>query len=442
MKSKNKVRVTLLLLLLVTTIQSQTLLPKLQKLFGEANVVSIDSSAFKEYYKINVPQLIDHNDVTKGTFLNRILLGFNDTIAPVVMESGPYGFYPFQEKKSYKTELTHLLNANQIIVEHRYFGESIPTATSFQYLTYKQTSDDFHYIKQVLKNIFPSKWVATGHSKGGDAVFAYKYYYPNDVEATVAYGISTTLEAEDRRFKNFIATMRKTKEGKKVFQDQLYLLKNKKRLLPAFIHFNEQIQKLFEIDYGKYDSETMYDYAVLDLDVMFWQSFGTYDELQERLSTNDKELTEMGITPEPALKSIQDKLVYLLDISCLDTRYKAHYYQAFSEGGYYGYDEKPFRKYLKNKEYPIAVFAGEKTNFDPIFRQAQQQWAATEMQHFMLIIADSDPWGICCPIPFPENKDNLKLVLKNSNHAAKLKDFDESTREQALQKLKFWLNEN
>ena len=440
MKVKKKVFTTLLFLLFVVTNQAQSLLPKLQKLFGEANVISVDSSAYKEYYKINIPQLIDHDDASKGTFLNRILLGFNDATAPVIMESGPYGFYPFQEKISYKTELTELLTANQIIVEHRYFGKSVPTTSSFQYLTYKQTSDDFHYIRQVFKNIFPNKWVATGHSKGGDAVFAYKFYYPNDVEATVAYGISTTLEAEERRFKNFLATMRKTNDGKKVFQDQRYLLKNKKRLLPAFIHFNEQLQKLFGIDYGKYDPETMYDYAVLDLEVVFWQSFGTYEKLQQRLESNNEELSEIGITPEHSLKSMQDKLIYFLDISFLDTRYKAHYYQAFSEGGYYGYDEKPFRKYLKNKEYPLSVFAGEKTIFDATFREAQQQWAATQMEHFMLIIADTDPWGRCCPIPFPENKDNLKLVLKNSNHSAKLIDFDETTRQQAIQKLKNWLN--
>lgn len=421
---------------------AQSLLPELQELFGKDNVIYVDSSAFKEYYKVNIPMLIDHNDANKGTYLNRILLGFNDKASAVVIESGPYGFYPFQENITYKTELTELLDANQIIVEHRYFGKSIPDSTSFKYLTYKQVSDDFHYIRKSLNTIFPDKWVATGHSKGGDAVFAYKYYYPDDVNATVAYGISTTLEAEDIRFQNFIKEKRKTEDGKKIFQNQLYLLKNKKRLLPAFVNFNNQVQKILNINYGPYDAETMYDYGVLDLEAMFWQSYGNYEVFKNRLESNEEELLEMGLTAEPSLKSLEDKLVYFLDLSSLDKRYRAHYYQAFSEGGYYGYDEKPFRKYLKNKNYPLSIFAAQKTVFDPTFRLAQQEWAATKMSHFMLVIADTDPWGICCAIPFPSTKDNLKLVLKNSNHSAHLKDFDQQTRAAAIKKLRSWINED
>ena len=303
-------------------------------------------------------------------------------------------------------------------------------------------SDDFHFIRNSLNTIFPDKWVATGHSKGGDAVFAYKYYYPEDVNATVAYGISTTLEAEDIRFQNFIKEKRKTEDGRKIFQNQLYLLKNKKRLLPAFINFNNQVQKFLNINYGSYDAETMYDYAVLDLEAVFWQSYGNYEAFQNRVKSNDQELLEMGLKAEPILKSLEDKLVYFLDLSSLDKRYRAHYYQAFSEGGYYGYDEKPFRKYLKNKNYPLSIFAAQKTVFDPTFRLAQQEWAATKMSHFMLVIADTDPWGICCAIPFPSTKDNLKLVLKNSNHSAHLKDFDQQTRAAAIKKLRSWINED
>ena len=59
----------------------------------------------------------------------------------------------------------------------------------------------------------------------------------------------------------------------------------------------------------------------------------------------------------------------------------------------------------------------------------------------MLILADTDPWSIICPIPFPPGKDNMKLVLKNSNHSVNLKDFDEETRTHAIQKLKSWIGE-
>ncbi len=271
MKSKiHLFTIGLILFFGFTDLKAQTLLPKLQELFGSENVVFVDSTAYKEYYKINVPQPIDHNDKSKGSFSNRILLGFNDSVAPVVMESGPYGFYAYQENPQYKTELTQLLNANQIIVEHRYFGESIPDSTNFQYLTYRQASEDFHSIRQLFATFFSDKWVATGHSKGGDAVLAYKFYFPNDMKATVVYGASLTLKAEDKQFEKFLNEKRKTEDGKKIFEQQMYLLKNKKRLLPIFIHHIKEIERMTEYNFGEFDAETMYDFNVLGLDILFW----------------------------------------------------------------------------------------------------------------------------------------------------------------------------
>ena len=437
MKTKTYLLFTILTFVAFSIGQAQTLLPKLQELFGAENIITVDSSAYKEYYRINVPQLVDHNDRTKGIFLNRILLGFNSLSAPVVMESGPYGFYRFQEEPSYKTEPTELLAANQIIVEHRYFGKSIPDSTTFKYLTYKQVSDDFHHIRQILTGIFPSRWIATGHSKGGDAVLAYKFYYPNDVEAIVAYGISLTLEAEDKRFEKFIADKRQTADGAKLYEDLIYLLKNKKRLIPEFLDFINNKELFANEDFSKYDAEILYDYSVLELGIEFWQSYGNYEKFKTGTTLNYEALQEFGFKPKILPASFQDKLIFTFIPPI--KRLTAHYYQAFSEGGYYGYYENPFRKYLKNKDYPLSFFSGQKIVFDNTFRMAQKKWAETEMEHLMLIIADSDPWGIVCPIPFPPDKDNLRLVLKNSNHSVKLKDFEKEIRDNAVQKLKSWI---
>ena len=50
---------------------------ELQKLFGEENVTYLDSSAFKEYYRINVRQLINHDDIHRGFFNQEVLLGIS-----------------------------------------------------------------------------------------------------------------------------------------------------------------------------------------------------------------------------------------------------------------------------------------------------------------------------------------------------------------------------
>ncbi|MGV9004936.1 S28 family serine protease [Flavobacterium sp.] len=440
MKNQSIIAITALILFTSLNLSAQNLLPKLQDLFGVKNVISIDSSAFNQYYKIDILQSVDHNDSTKGTFLNRILLGFNSLSAPIVMESAAYGITKNYQDSTYKAELTELLNTNQLIVEHRYFGTSIPDSTSFKYLTYKQVSDDFHAIRQKLNTLFPNKWIATGWSKGGDAVFAYKFYYPNDVDATVAYGISVTTEKEDKRFEEFMAKKRKTPDGKKLYQDQLYLLKNKHRLLPAFIDYVQDIKKYMKGDFIEYDWETMYDYGVLELQNTFWQRYGDYEKFKKDIQLNYEGLIETGYEPKISKDNNNDKLLYFVD-GIYSNKMKAHYFQAFSQGGYYCYDEKPFRKYLKQKDYPLDFFAGEKTVFDGSFRSNEIKFAETEMEKVLFILADTDPWSIICPIPMPSVKDNMKLILKNSNHSVKLQDFDERTRNHTLQKLRIWMEE-
>ncbi|MEO7446574.1 MAG: S28 family serine protease [Ferruginibacter sp.] len=440
MKKYYLISITVLFLIVHLNVKGQNILPRLQELFGAKNVIPKDSSAFDQYYIIDVPQAIDHNDSTKGSFLNRVLLGFNNVTTPIVMESAAYGITGTYRNIRYKTELTELLNTNQLIVEHRYFGTSIPDSTTFKYLTYKQVSDDFHHIRQKLNAIFPSKWITTGWSKGGDEVFAYKYYYPDDVGATVAYGISLTMEKEDKRFEKFIAQKRKTTDGKKLYEDQVYLLKNKKRLLPAFIDFMQSMEKFTGADYGTYDAEIMYDYNVLDLGYTFWQWYGDNGKFGEGVENNYEALIGYGYKPKIPKDDLKDKIIYLFE-GMSDKRMKAHFYQSFSQGGYYGYDEKPFSKYLKQKDYPLDVFAGEKTVFDNSFRLAQKKFAETNMERVMFILADTDPWSIICPIPMAPGKDNVKLVLKDSNHSVKLKDFDEETRNLAVQKLKLWIGE-
>ncbi len=440
MKRISFIVITSLIFFSSINLNAQNILPKLQELFGAENIMKVDSSTFKEYYKINVPQLIDHNDSTKGTFLNRILLGFDSLTAPIVMESAAYGITKNYQDSNYKTELTQLLHTNQLIVEHRYFGTSIPDSTTFKYLTYKQVSDDFHHITQKLKTIFSGRWIATGWSKGGDEVFAYKFYYPNDVDATVAYGISLTMEKEEKRFDEFMAQKRKTPEGEKLYEAQIYLLKNKERLLPAFIDYVQDIKKYMEADFIEYDWETMYEYGVLGLQNNFWQRYGDYEKFEKDIQLNYEVLLEMGYEPKILKIDNKDKLIYVLD-AIYSKKMKAHYYQAFSQGGYYGYNEEPFSKYLKNKDYPLDFFAGQKTVFDNSFRLDQKKFAETEMERVMFILADTDPWSIICPIPMASGKDNIKLILKNSNHFVKLQDFDDETRKQAIQKLKTWIGE-
>ena len=256
-------------LILSPNFKAQIYQVELQKLFGKENVIYVDSSAFKEYYRINARQPINHDNVQLGYFNQQVLLGIQDPKSVTVLLTEGYAIPNHFNDSKHKTELTTLLNANQIIIEHRYFGTSIPDSLNKKFLTYEQASNDDHLIKEKLALLFTGKWVSTGLSKSGDAALAYRFFYPKDVDATVVFGISITTQAEDPRFETFINEKRRTEDGKKINEAQIYLLKNKKKFLPIF-------QKVFEFEqqnFSNWDLETLYDYGVLDMEVTYWQYY-------------------------------------------------------------------------------------------------------------------------------------------------------------------------
>lgn len=66
-----------------------------EKLASLKNVVRIEKreavSHFDENYEIWFQQPIDHNDLTKGTFKQRVFLGFENINKPVIVELRGYG---------------------------------------------------------------------------------------------------------------------------------------------------------------------------------------------------------------------------------------------------------------------------------------------------------------------------------------------------------------
>jgi hypothetical protein len=96
-----------------------------EKLAAIKNVVSIEKKNavghFDENYEIWFEQPIDHNKPSKGTFKQRVFLGFENTIQPVFVELRGYNIG--SERAG---ELANHYEANQLTIEHRYFENSRP----------------------------------------------------------------------------------------------------------------------------------------------------------------------------------------------------------------------------------------------------------------------------------------------------------------------------
>lgn len=417
---------------------AQDLLPVLVAKFGSEHVEFKDSSGFKEYYIIQFRQPVDHLDTTKGFFRQLVMLGHTDVNKVMVIETNGYSILPYQTL-DYKTEAAQILDANQLIVEHRYFGQSIPDSTNNSWLNFEQIAGDYHSIKLAFSDIYPKSWVSTGASKGGTAALNYKYYYPDDVDASFVYVAPILTGLEDKCITRFLKEKRSTETGKKIFEIQKYFLQNKERLLPVFT----EVMKYSGLSMGTMDPEILYDFAVLEFDFNYWQYISDFDLM---LTYNRQSLdffitrgfqdTSLLVTQTDSLLATFPSCIwFLLDKTLSDP----YYYQAYTQVGSYGYKESLFKGMLKNKDYSLEFFAGDHPPYSWEYAKAFNRFLKHDLTHTIFIYGADDPWTACQANISPAN-DNLLFVNAGANHNTLLKDLGDSEKLQVIEKLSTWLN--
>lgn len=82
---------------------------------------------------------LDHSHPSKGFFQQKVFLLHKGFDRLTVMNTAGYG-----RNRPFPLELTILLDANQIDVEHRFFGDSKPDSLVYDYLNFEQVTADLH----------------------------------------------------------------------------------------------------------------------------------------------------------------------------------------------------------------------------------------------------------------------------------------------------------
>ncbi|MFD8548116.1 S28 family serine protease [Streptomyces sp. NPDC059649] len=146
-------------------------------------------------FTLDYRQPVDHRHPARGTFEQRLLLLHRSTDRPTVLHIGGYDLQ--YQAPGYRTEPTQILDANQISVEHRYFGTSTPHPTDWSKLDIRQAASDHHRIVQALKQIYRAAWISTGGSKGGMATVYHRRFHPHDVAGSVVYSAPNNTDDRD-----------------------------------------------------------------------------------------------------------------------------------------------------------------------------------------------------------------------------------------------------
>jgi hypothetical protein len=335
-------------------------------------------SIYDTIMEVMVPQPLDHHHPEGANFLQRIYISNIDPSLPVVLSLEGY-----DARYYYTTEIAARLQCNQIMVEHRYFGESTPDSVDWNYLDTWQAASDDHRIVQEFKKFYGGKWIATGISKGGQTVMYHSFYYPDDVDVRVPYVAPLVYSTEDPRIYEFLDTVGTGMERRKVKRFQKMALKREDQLIPAFRTFSEERGYTYDIAGG---TGKAFEYCVLEYSFAYWQwGYASLSDIPGKYTDPGKVIEHMNRVAQ---------FDYFTDGFIRE--YRPFFYQAMTEIGYYGYDLKEFDRYLRYVDHPDFSFtlpAGENAVFNPKVSEDLEKYLQRDAKRFIFIYGANDTWS-------------------------------------------------
>lgn len=410
-------------------------LSSLSEIPGVTSVRQIQSEKFKERYIITFRQYIDHNDTSLGTFSQRIIVGNVSTDSATVVVTEGYSA-AYTEKKSYREELSSILNANSIIIEHRYFNESVPDIKGnnlfWEYLTTYNAATDHHRIVEAFKSIYKGKFIATGVSKGGICANLYRMYYPEDVDITVPYVAPLCKGVEDERMavmvENYGKDGERYDEGTMMRDFMKYLFRNRNQYLVFLENYIAENNLVCKIPLDE-----LFDLTVLDMRVALLAR-GEVKKIPEWDKTPTDSIFNFvakygspeGFTPN------YDNMPY--------------YVQAVRELGHYAYNVNEFgdllsikstSDYLRRTALPDEV----QYEYDPEIHIRNIEFLNNTDAHMLFIYGEYDPWT-SVGIKDLVNNPNVYIFINPGNcHRSKINNFPKDIKEKIIDILHYWLKE-
>lgn len=385
---------------------------------------TFDSTRFESAYEIMLEQPYDHWDKTKGNFKQRILV-FNTGKAskPVVMET--HGYNIWSDKA---TELSEILECNNITVEHRFFGDSRPDSIPWDLLTIKQSAADIHRVVTKFKELFTGKWISTGISKGGQTTIFHRALYPKDVSVSVPYVAPVNFEREDKRIHEFINNKVGSKEDRrKIKEFQLALFKNKKKLIPLLASHAKKRNYNFSIGL-----ERALELNILEYSFAFWQ-WGNCSVEDIPTNYEDTQLLFDHLVKASSFSFFEDKSI---------EQQRPFFYQALTEMGMYSYEIAPFKKFLSDTTdicFDFTAPKGVEVNFRPQMLKKIKQFVETTNEPMLYIYGGYDAWTATSAVIDPKRKNSIKMILDKGDHGTRIRDFKGEQKEKILKNLEKWL---
>ena len=382
-----------------------------------------NESTFEQILEVMIEQPLDHRNPDGESFKQRIYISHVDPSRPVVLITEGY-----DAKYYYTSEITAELHCNQIMVEHRYFGESVPDSLNWHYLDTWQAASDHHRIITLFKGLYPGQWISTGISKGGQTVMYHSFYYPEDVDVRVPYVAPLNYGLEDKRIYSFLDQVGSPGERRKVEKFQKMALKNQEDYRDAFIALSKEKGYTYELVGGV---EKAYEYCVLEYSFAYWQwGYVPATKIPGRAADPEKIIDHMNLVA--GFDYFSDQFI---------VEYRPFFYQAMTEMGYYGYDLEAFGKYLKHVDNPIFTFTIPEDvdiSFNDELSTEIQQYLSENGNNYIFIYGEYDTWSATA-VTSTGNTNSKIFFKEGGSHRTRISNMPEAQKEEVYRTLESFL---
>ena len=399
------------------------------KLANMENVIKIEkknaNSHFQSNYEIWFNQPIDHNNLSKGTFPQRVLLGFVGDVKPVIVELQGYGIY--NEKAG---ELAKHYKANQLTIEHRYFNNSRPKEIDWNTLKVKAAAKDQAKIISEIKNaLYPTaKFVTTGISKGCQTTMAHRRYFPKNVDASVCYVGPLNFKREDPRVYSFLNNVGTAEARTKIKSFQNLCFQNQDKLLLKL----KEAAKTQNMSW-EFGVEKALVYTILEYPFAFWQwgsNPSSIPSVEASIDTIYKHLIQISGYGFFEIKAVDDLQPY--------------FWAALTEQGIYGYETAPFKEYIgTDKVYTFdwAFPEGVTKTYDLKPMLEIKYYLDHTAEKMLFIYGEYDSWSSTAVelSNTAKNRELYKFVKPKGSHTTRIKSFNEEKQKTIYEIIDGWI---
>ena len=399
------------------------ILDRLNALPGVTAVAQDTETAGYSYITLWFTQPVDQLDPGGATFQQQVSLLHKDDAAPMIVQTSGYWDYYLDNP----VELTRLLGANQISIEHRFFGASRPEPADWSKLTIEQMAHDQHVIIEKLRSIYDGAFVTTGGSKGGMTAVYHRRFFPDDVDATVPYVAPLSLGAPDPRYSPFVDAIGPDACRTSVRAVATELLANRR----AMVETKAAAQATSDGHaYTRIALAPAVESSIVSLEWAFWQYYG------------------VGLCEDvPAASASDDELWRFLDqvsppsdnADASVAQFDAYYHQAYHQLGYPDAGAAYLDNYL---QFSDADYAGSLPTEVPAYDGGAAMrdidaWVQAEGDRLLFVYGEWDPWT-AGRFALGGAMDSLSLTQPRGSHAARLTRLADVDEAAAFERLATW----